>query len=186
MQSLKKLRICLNKGNYEGCSQSSAEQKMLFDLDKTPSLELLEIDVYCDLTASIDPRLPLKLLVVIAAGTLQLCTPTAPVLCPASMPTMKQMYLQWGDSILSRYRLAAAASQAAELWAGVTIQQVKEGQDRWTAQMPASFEPGDLQECACGACPTCLAQAGVPVLCDQAWTSKGFDHHLRPHYNKEP
>ena len=186
MRSLRKLRLCLNEGNFDW---SSAERTALLNLDKTPSLELLEIDVHCDLTVSIDPRLPLKLLVVIAAGTLQVRTSTAIELSPTSMPTLKQMYLRWSSSIWSRYGPAAEGSHAThpESWAGVSFQQyMKEGQDYWTAQMPAGFQPGNLQECICGACPACLARANVPVLCGQAWTSKGFEQHLSPHCNREP
>ena len=74
---------------------------------------------------------------------------------------------------------------AQESWAGVRLlEYVKEEQHGWTARMIANFQPRDLHECCCGACPACLAQAGVPILCDQAWTRDGFKQHLRSHGSK--
>ncbi len=47
------------------------------------------------LTVSMDPRLPLRLLILVVAGSLQLRTTKALELCPTSMPTLKEMYIQW-------------------------------------------------------------------------------------------
>ena len=103
-------------------------------------------------------------------------------LCQPPMNRLKQMYLHSGAAFSPIYKAALKGAYVREAWAGVRLlDYVREEQDCWTAQMPINFQPGSLQECCCRACPECLARAGVPVLCDQAWTSHGFDKPLRPH-----
>lgn len=98
------------------------------------------------------------------------------------LPMAKHMYFKSGAAILQTDRLALEATDAPEPWAGQKLSDFLselEEQNTWTLQFPASFQPGNLEECCCGACPECLAKAGVPIICDQAWTSKGFEVHLR-------
>ena len=54
-----------------------------------------------------------------------------------------------GTSIFSKYKPTPKASCAADSksWTGVRLKQyVKEGQNRWMAQMPANLEAGDFRQ----------------------------------------
>ena len=42
-------------------------------------------------------------------------------------------------------------------------------------QLPAGFLPFDLREWCYSTCLECLLCAGIPVLCEQAWTLPGFE-----------
>ncbi len=90
MWRLKRVRLILNKKDLHWPSGRS-QQEMVFDPDKTPCLEVVEIHVESNLIVSIDPMMPLKSLALIAAGTLKLQTPNALELCPISMTTLKHM-----------------------------------------------------------------------------------------------
>lgn len=142
-----------------------------------PDLEVLEIKAPCNLTVFIGQEIRLKSLVLIAAGTLAINSAVWYQL-GASNTTVKQLYLQsscdfWPSFLLEPPRNA---------------EYFKEGwhcQCCWKARMPASFQPNNLQECCCNACPECLARAGVPILCGQAWTRDGFKRHLRSQCRKD-
>ena len=157
-----------------------------------PGLEVLEVDVEGNLSVYIDPKLPLRTIVLIAAGTLKIDNMQ---MCPAPIATFKQLYFQWGTACESmpKYDAAAEPFKEAELegtWRRVledcVTQPALEEQDCWRAQMPNGFYPGTLQDCYCGAFPECLARAGVPTLCDKAWTRNGFEEHLRPKCGGKP
>ena len=186
LSNLMRLRVTLNREDLHGSFWRPDEEEKLqltFDPSTTTRLEVLELDVPCDLDISIDPSIPVKSLVVITAGALHLGqplwrqTPEAP---------LREMYLQSGSAFLPLYEAVLEGTHARESWAGLLQSHVRQEQDRWSACMPASFAPCDLQECCCSACPECLLRAGVPVLCDQAWTRDGFEEHLRQCCIEEP
>ena len=98
------------------------------------------------------------------------------------MTALKQMYLRSGAAFLPGFKNKLEELYAMEPKTQVRLlDHVRDGQEGWIAQVPANFQPNDLQQCWCGACSDCLVRAGVPILCDQAWTSDGFEKRLRPH-----
>ena len=188
LQNLKRLQLFLNSEGFNELQyRRGAELWMLFCSDMMPGLEVLDLDLQCNALVYIEPALRLKSLVVITTGSLQVREfPMRKGPAP-EVSMLRQMYLQSGAAFQPRYRAEMEDSDTAHPWTGVRLlEHVREEQNSWTAQMPAGFQPGDLQECCCGACPDCLVRAGVPVLCDQAWTRDGFDQHLRPRYAAAP
>ena len=150
-----------------------------------PQLETLELNVQCgcQVIVTIEEEVPLKSLVLIAAGTLYLSHSMwfqGPKTSTEISHTLKQMYLQSNTAIFpSRSTLAKDGFYIGHLGLQVgPIEYAREGLCR-TARMPAGFQPSNLQECCCGACPECLARTGVPIMCEQAWTRDGFAKHLR-------
>ena len=84
-----------------------------------------------------------------------------------------QIYIQSGVPLPFTYRDTLTFPKTREAHARQVmwlLRYVKEGQNGWLAQMPPGFKPCSLQQCNCSACPECLAQAGVPVLCEESWT----------------
>ena len=187
MQSLKRLQLIMKDNTNFGEDFKKGELWLQFCPYMTPSLEVLEIDVQCNLGVLIDPALTLKSLILIAAGSLQVHelsdkgTTRTEV---AGIPIVSQLYLHSSSAFLSRYRDALKVAVTGQCLSRVRLlEHVREERDSWTARMPASFQPGDIQECCCGACPECLVCAGLPILCDRAWTRAGFDKHLRPRHS---
>ena len=147
-----------------------------------PALEVLEMEIQWNLSLSI--KLQLKSLVVIVGGKLRLNT--RDLFCGLA-PTM--MYVQSGNDFWPTYKADQRAALAEEQCAVPARKLPKyawDAQGHWSARGPASFHPSSLQECFCSACPECLARAGLPILCEQAWTSDGFQKHLRPSCSKKP
>ena len=183
MHSLRHLRVTLDgEAVYDLDGPWGGDQlDLCFAPDTTPGLEVLELDVQGGLDIFINPFLPLKSLVLISAGTLRL---SDLICCRAPRPPLKEMYLQSGWAILPRYEAVRQGSYQKESWAALLQQFVRQEQGHWTARMPATFLPGNLQECCCGACLGCLVRAGVPVDCEQGWTSDGFEEHQRQYWQQ--
>ena len=177
LSNLKRLRLI----SYRGLNRPyNASLKMAFSHEATPCLEALELERHGSLAIYIDPALALEELVLIAAESLNFI-PWDPGHNP--LPIAKQMYWKSGAAILQKDRSALEATDAPEPWAGRRLEHFfseSEEQNAWTLQMPAGFQPSNLEACCCEACPECLVKAGVPIVCNQAWTSKGFEKHLRP------
>ena len=104
-----------------------------FAPDTTPGLEVLELDVQGGLSVSIDPLLPLKSLVLIAAGELRL---SEPVWCKAPRTPLKEMYLHSGTPC---HEAAFDGSCVKGSWAGLLKDYIRQEQGHWTACMPATF-----------------------------------------------
>ncbi len=189
MCRLKRLQLCLDKKGLHEQDKQEGELCVLFMSDHTPSLEVLVLEVQCNLRMRIDPTPRLVSLIVIATGTLQVrvyeLEPLLALLRPPPAPeasTLQHMYLQSGAALLPKYRADMEASGTTQSWAGIRLlQNVKKEEHGWTARMPGSFQPGDVHACCCGACPECLARSGVPILF--AWTRDGFDEYVMPSCN---
>ena len=180
MSNLKRLRLILSENSYQLPDKDELECR--FDHDNIPTLEVLELDVQWNLFLSIE--VPLKSLVVIVAGKLRLDIPS---LCSSIAPT--PIYIQSGNDFWPKHKemqQASFAKQRCSVPAERLPEYIRDEQGYWFARRPASFHPSSLQDCCCGACPECLARAGVHVMCHQAWTSNGFQKHLRPHCRAEP
>ena len=194
-ENLKQLRLTLKERDFGGPNCRSRGQQLTVRIGKyrTPGLEVLELNVQCSgqLTVDIENTVPVKSLVLIAAGTLYLgknmwyhgtVTPIPDNPDESWISTtLRQMYLQSDTRIIpSRSNLAEDGFYIGKLGLQVRpVEYAKKGRHCWTARMPADFQPSDLQECCCSACPECLARAGVPIMCEQAWTRDGFAKHLR-------
>ncbi len=180
MERLKRLRLLMTKECIDEKSSKEGVLKVHFKSGLTPNLEILELNMPCGVEVEMDPIPPLKVLVIISTGTLHLHK-----LIHQAPPTLKHMYLQSGKAFPPDYRTELEESCAQEPRAELRLlEYLIMEQDSWTAQMPKGFQPSNLKECYCGACPECLARAGVPILCDQAWTRDGFEKHLRHHCNR--
>ena len=191
MPNLKRLQLFMNDNRHLSEDYMRGELWLQFCPYRTPSLEVLEVEVQCSLGILIDPKLTLKSLVLIAAGTLQIrgLRPYVELRSSheevAHTAVVSQLYLRSGAALQPRYKqalqeaLKLADTGQPGAWPRL-LEHISEEKNSWTAQIPASFHPGDLQECCCGACPACLVRAGVPILFDQAWTRDGFDQHMRP------
>ena len=195
MHNLKQLRLTLKERDFGEHYWRNRERQLKVSIGQyhTPGLEVLELNMQCSgrLTVSIEDRVPIKSLILTAAGTLYLGknmwyhgTATPIPNNPDQLwisTTLQQMYLQ------SNTRIIPSRSNPAEdgFYIGMLGLQVRpveyaeKGRHCWTARMPADFQPSDLQECCRSACPECLARAGVPIMCEQAWTRDGFAKHLR-------
>ena len=141
-----------------------------------PALEVLELDIQWNLFLFI--TVTLKSLVVVVAGKLRL---SMPKLWNGLSPTL--LYIQSDNDFLSTYKGDQQACFVEEQCAALAEKRpmyIRDEQGHWSARRPASFHPSNFQECCCSACPRCLARAGVPIMCDHAWTSNGFEKHLRP------
>ncbi len=178
MRQLKLLRLTLRKDPFEVLKKFSPWRQLLIDVSygTAPFLEDLELDVQCNLRVTIHPMLPLRSIIIVTAGHLVLRRSDSP--CQAPGDILQQLYIQSGALVRPACKDWLKKSDRTELWA--QIKRYGGEQGGWTLQMPASFTPRNLQECCCNACPECLGRAGAPILCDRAWTSKGFDKHMRP------
>ena len=196
MGNLRRLRLILRKDIFKERYKREEEHVIFFDAQDMPKLEVLEVDVHFNLAISVDERLSLQSLVVSTTGTLQyLIAPAQDYLesvAPRGMLTLKQMYLHSGEPLLLEYRATLEetlkAIRAKDPLAAVysILDLITKEQNGWTARMPKHFHPSSLLECCCGTCPECLARAGVPIVCHQAWTHEGFQKHLRPPSGGEP
>ena len=173
MRDLTHLRLTLKMPEYYLAHR--VEGALQFVFTQRSSLEVLELDVDCSLAVQLraGSELTLRSLVLIAAGYLRV---DGQVLGEPPMTTLKHLYLQSGAAFLPETIGVLQNAYAQELR---IIHCVKDKQACHTVQMPPSFQPSNLQECCCSACPECLARAGVPILCNGAWTSDGFDKHMR-------
>ncbi len=184
MANLKQLRLTTCK-NLLGCCSPQNLLDIRIEQGMAPKLEVLELYVYCSMSFSVDLALPLRLLTVITSGRLELSLRSAPTTCHVPKDTLKQVYIQSGVPLSSAYEGLLPKYFSRELWPQMRLTKSYGARPNgWTLQMPASFSPSNLQECCCRACPECLVRAGVPILCDKAWTSDGFDRYLRPHYKR--
>ena len=176
MRKLRRLQLTVD----EQCINLGEDTHPLFRIcgSNLPALKVLQLDVQCDLKVCLIGGLALESLVIISAGALELGL----LLHEGPKNTVKQMYLRSGATFLPSYKYKLEQLYTIQPLAKL-LDHVREEQGGWIAQMPDSFQPSDLQQCWCGACSDCLVRAGVPILCDQAWTSAGFDKHLRPHCN---
>ena len=138
------------------------------------------MDVDCSLALQVPLEFKLRTLVLIASGRLQV---NEFALGKTPMTTLKQLYLRSGAALMPENISVLQDTYGQELR---LLYCAKDKQACCTAQMPPEFQPGKLQECFCNACPECLARAGVPILCEGAWTHHGFDKHLRPHHSWVP
>ena len=188
--ALKSLRLALKKDQLSARHREGEPLQLNFCSSWGP-LEVLELDVECDMAVYMDPVHNLKLLVAIALGSLTFhespleldrWTPRCQCskLCGPSMTTLKRMYLRSGKTFSEAYLAAPEAPRACKQHAEMRfLDYVSKEQCGWKAQMPEGFYTGSLHECCCHACPECLARAGVPILCEQGWTGDGFDKYLR-------
>ena len=151
LKSLKRLQLILSKEDLKGYSMSGAHGDFelefgLCDLParKMPSLQVLELHVDSDVKICVGSALPLRALVVVTTGALELTfireTGYPPVydLSHKSMPTLKHMYLQAGAVFPPIYKHYLETSATAQV---SFVDHVKE--KRWTAQMPADLQPSD-------------------------------------------
>ncbi len=176
ISNLKRLRL-------NGIKLPCYKEKLHFYFGNSnmPALEVLELDVQCNLSLHIE--IALQSLVVVVARKLSLFMSG---LCKGPSPNL--MYVQSGNDFWPTYKEDQQASLAGEQNAmpiNKLPEYVKDEEDHWIARRPASFHPSSLRDCCCNACLECLARAGVPILCEPAWTSNGFDKHLRPHCREE-
>lgn len=164
MQNLEVLQLKLHKEDFD---ESYMKKRYLqLHICKMPSLKVLEVDVHCNLSLFMNPRLLLERLVVIAAGALQVMEELRCEELPTPMISPKQMYIHSGVAFYPLYRKYLKSSVARVRWSGAELLGlVREGQDSWTAAIPAKCEPSSLQECCCNACFGCLERAGVPIPC---------------------
>ena len=192
--NLTSLRLALKKDQLRTNCREREMLQLNFPASCGP-LEALEIDVECDLAVFIDLNYTLKSLVVIASGSLtfhespleldpfnprwqcsKFCQP------PSKLTTLRHMYLRSGKRLSDEYWAVLATSELCKQLDETLVSPfVKEQQHGWTVRMPADFHPSSLHECCCHACPECLARAGVPLLCSQAWT-----RDVRPICNGAP
>ncbi len=175
MRKLRRLQLIVN----DQCTNLGEGSSPLFYFSSSilPALKVLELDVQCNLEVCLN-GLALESFVVIAAGALKLNF----LRCELPMTALKQMYLRSGAAFLPGFKNKLEELYAMEPKTQVRLlDHVRDGQEGWISQVPANFQPNDLQQCWCGACSDCLVRAGVPILCDQAWTSDGFEKRLRPH-----
>ena len=183
MQNLKEIRLFANKHDVGPEPKQEGELHVVFTSVRTPSLEVLDLDVQCNLGVGICPAIALKRLVLITAGTLRLHKSMSG---RPPMTTLEQMYLHSGAAFPPASTTISNDHPERDLWGWLRLLDgFREEQVGWTVQKPAAFQSSNMQDCFCGACPECLARAGVPIMCDKAWTSNGFDKHLRPHCNEE-
>ncbi len=177
MRKLRRLQLTL----YEPCKEplEGPQWPFTFSGSTMPALKVLELDARCNLDVWLFGGLALETLVVIAEGTLELRT----LDCGAATTTLKQMFLKSGAPFGQNYKVELQDSLCLKdpYPDQLILKHLREEQEGWIVQLPASFQPSSLQQCWCGACSDCLVRAGVPILCDQAWTSDGFDEHLRPY-----
>ncbi len=185
------LRLALKRDQLNEWDREGDTLRLNFRSNWGP-LEVLELDVDCDLALYIDPAHTLKSLVVIASGSLTFHAsplelgPGSPLwecskLCEPSMTTLKRMYLRSGKCLSNAHRTALEVTYLCKQPGETSLMDyISEGRDGWKARMPTDFQPSSLHECCCHACPECLARAGVPLLCSQAWTRDGFDKYLGP------
>ena len=184
MENLKVLRLNLHKEAFHEDYRVWGELRLDINQGRMPSLEVLELDVHCNLQVHIGCGSTLERLVVIAAGTLRLTVFPDPEFPLASL---KHVYLQSGailQPVHKRYLEVFVANVPLCSRAGLS-RLLREGseEDNWTlaAGMPADYQPSDLQKCCCNACPECLVRAGVPIPWYQAWTNDGYEKYVRPH-----
>ena len=184
MENLKVLRLTLRKEAFDEDYREWGKLQLDISQGVLPSLEVLELDVHCNLEAVIGCSLRLERLVIVAAGTLQLTKFPYPW---SPLTSLKHIYLQSGavlqpvpEKHLKIFLASVPSCSRARL-----SQILREEEDTWTVAvgMPAGFQPSDLQKCCCNACPKCLVRAGVPIPWYQAWTNDGNEKHFRPHYN---
>lgn len=169
MRNLTFLRINLLQGISDG---KMAEDNMMITPDSTPNLKVLELHMNCNMGVHIDSSMPLQSVVVVAAGTLHLFEMENGG-APAPLATLKRMYLQSGAPLEPSYREGLEGLDTNVHRAGKRLlQSIKEKPSSWTAAVPLGYQPGDLQECCCGACPECLARVGVPIPWKRAWTKR--------------
>ena len=167
MSNLTQVRIVLD--DFSDDDNDGKKFEVAFGPERTPSLEVLELNVHWDLAVFVDPALALKSLVLITTKILYL---DELMLRQAPPKSIEQVYLQsrkapwpqhgsWGSGSLAR----------------VIRKHVRQGYRCCIVQIPNTFNPYGLQECCCRACPSCLLRAGVPILCDKAWSSFEFHEH---------
>ena len=180
MQQLKLLRLTLSEDPLGMLTNYSPWSPLDIDVSSgiVPCLEVLELDAQCSLRVNIDPIVPLRSIIVITTGHVVLRQLSAPSACNASKNTLKQLYIQSSAPIRPACKEWLKKSNMTERWA--QMKRCKGNKGGWTFSLPASFTPRDLQDCYCNACPECLVQAGVPILCDKAWISNSFHGCWRP------
>ena len=176
VRNLKVLQLILSRDMLE---RHSLWDSMSIDFgpDVAPRLEVLEVYVHSSLSIYIDPILPLERIVIHTAGHLVLRHLCHPLAGDVSRGTLKHLYLESGAPLCPNYDVCLEGYYMAKSWPGAQmrlLRHYKGQQNGWTLQMPVSFTPRMLQECCCNACPGCLVRAGVPILCDRAWTYDGF------------
>ena len=109
-----------------------------------PYLEVLELEWQGSLALCIDSVLALKVLLVIAAGTIRLHPRDA---SQGPMTALQHMFLKSGAAILPWYKGLLSAEKP---WTGVRLlDHVREEANAWTVRVPASFRPSSRSECCC-------------------------------------
>ena len=164
MRNLKKLRLTLSKKSVDSIGSDmrkteSPLKRLHTDVkvssSMAPCLEVLELDVPCSVSVHIDPVLPLRSIIVVTAGRLELKHLCDLSSCHAPKDTLKQLYIHSGAPIdhkewLKRY-------YRKELWEQMRpLRRYKVRRDGWTLQMPASLHHA-----------TCKSAIALPVL--SAW-----------------
>lgn len=185
LSNLGRLRLILCNDFY---GQDYGGGELLIDSDILPHLRVLELTVQNDLSLCIK-TFYLTSVVILAAGSLNLDVED---LCVYNRCTLEEIYIRSSDDFWYDYyeirqaRIEDPPAYWGNLPAGEYPEYFVDEQRRYIIQKPVDFEPGSLEDCCCNACLECLARAGVPILCEQAWTSDGFQKHLRPSCNEEP
>lgn len=174
MQNLKRLQVKLGKRDFCNRNLLRHNEEVPLTIESLPSLEVLKIEMDGNLWVCMEFAQALPSLVIIATGTLRLARGHS-CLEKEALPAPKQLYLRSGAALPCNHRGEVHQPYVA----GIRLMDhIKLGQDNWTAQIPSTFKPANLNQCRCGACPTCLVQAGVPILCEEAWTVDGFQANV--------
>ena len=178
MQGLKVLQLILSKKSQHKYSLWDSV-RIDFDSGKLPCLEVLEVIVHSSLSIHINPKLPLRSIIVATAGHLLLRHLSDLVSCHTPRYTLKELYYQSGAPLLPAYHVCLERYYTTELGPQMRLSKSYKGRNSgWTMRMPVTFTPSNMQKCCCNACPECLARAGVPIMCDNIWTREGFDKHV--------
>ena len=188
LSNLRRLRLILSN---DICSEYYRDEdlRLHIDSDVLPHLKVLELAVQDDREMSLCIKTwYLTSVVVLAAGKLNIDVED---LCEDNRDTLEEIYIQSSADFWCYYEDIRQARLVNDPnWGFLPAEEYPEyfedEQGQYIAQKPANFMPGNFEECCCNACPECLARAGVPILCEQAWTSDGFDKHLRPSCSREP
>ena len=183
--NLRQLRVNLTRENFANQHKEKGELHVNIG-PGMPKLEVVELNIHHDLAIFLNFSRELTSLVVIAAGSLQVHLPnvyrSTSWMSTQARNTTKMLYLQSCAALSPRYKSGLKRYYARHPHSALRLlDYIKEGHNGWTAQKPSSFHPGNVQHCCCNACPECLAHAGVPVVCDEAWTHNGISRHLRQH-----
>lgn len=156
MNDLTKLRLTLKMPEYQLAHRVNGALQFVFPQRST--LEVLELDVDCSLRLQLPPDLKLRSFVPVAAGYLHVYRL---VLGEPPLTTLEYLYFRSGAPFLPGNATVLQDTYAQEIR---LLRVVRDKQACHTAQRPPNFQPSDLRECCCSACPECLTRAGPHLV----------------------